>query len=232
MFRRQGCIRLSSSSSSKNVLSLLQWTPPTDVSSSGGGGGSGNAAGWRLLTPDERNQVARRHTELLQEWRRHPMWTKSSCAQHFVDRVHQSFRDKFSALRGEYERCLLSKNNDSRSSSSGKCAVDVEKFREINEYLNHHHALEDDQMFPTILRRYPELKPAFDFLDGDHDHLHPLQQRVNAGDGEALVEFNQFLNDHLNREEMVLVPLALNGLLEEDERAGKFKPPAGRVGQS
>jgi hypothetical protein len=79
--------------------------------------------------------------------------------------------------------------------------------------LEGHHTGEDKSWFPRIARRNPELKKAFDYLSKDHQHLHPLEVRVvQKKDEAALREFVSFLDDHLNREEMLIVPLALAGL--------------------
>lgn len=114
----------------------------------------------------------------------------SSMAHHLVEEVHPMFRNAF-------DRVLM-------SSSEGN--VKVAKFNEVNRGLHNHHGSEDDHWFPQLKREFPKIGPELAVLENDHANLVKLEKDINDGSYTALVEFVAALNDHLNREEMLIVP--------------------------
>jgi hemerythrin-like domain-containing protein len=118
---------------------------------------------------------------------------RSSMAHHLVEEVHPMFRNGF-------ERVL-------NGSSEGK--VKIAQFAEINLGLHHHHGAEDEQLFPQLRKQFPKIGSELDVLENDHANLVKLEKDIKSGSYTALVEFVAALNDHLNREEMLLVPCLL-----------------------
>eukprot|EP00600_Ochromonadales_sp_CCMP1393_P004972 CAMPEP_0174972376 /NCGR_PEP_ID=MMETSP0004_2-20121128/10591_1 /TAXON_ID=420556 /ORGANISM="Ochromonas sp., Strain CCMP1393" /LENGTH=125 /DNA_ID=CAMNT_0016222585 /DNA_START=414 /DNA_END=789 /DNA_ORIENTATION=- len=90
-------------------------------------------------------------------------------------------------------------------------SVKVKDFEEINSNLHGHHRLEDRYMFPSMREQHPELVEEINILERDHEALVALEGKVYAGDYEAMAEYVSALNDHLNREEIIAVPLILDG---------------------
>ncbi len=119
---------------------------------------------------------------------------RSSMAHHLVEEVHPMFRNGF-------DRVL-------KGSSEGK--VKIAQFSEINRSLHHHHGAEDEQFFPQLRRQFPKIGPELDVLENDHANLVKLEGDIKGGSYTALVEFVAALNDHLNREEMLIVPCLLS----------------------
>ena len=151
------------------------------------------AAKWHPATPAERAATEVQYAGCVAAWGRDPQYRKG-IAHHLVAEVHPMFRRAFAACVDGYR-------------ASGK--VDVRRFQQCCRSLQGHHEGEDQIYFPRTARSRPDLAADLDYLSLDHQHLHPLERRAMAGDGEALVEFVSFLDDHLNREEMIIVPILL-----------------------
>jgi hypothetical protein len=188
---------------------------------------------WSPSTPEQRRATQAMHDAQLEQWRRHPNYRREMAAGHLVEDVHTMFRRGFQGILDEcdFAKQKGGKKNSkgSRRSKNGEDDNDddvglqgplpdlhdsvIETFERWLTNLEGHHTGEDKSWFPRIARRNPELKKAFDYLSKDHQHLHPLEVRVvQKKDEAALREFVSFLDDHLNREEMLIVPLALAGL--------------------
>ena len=161
---------------------------------------------------DRREQDASRYRAARQAWEQDPKYTGRSLARHLVEDVHEHFRKSF--------RQVLAMVDDRRAEGKSVLVsaeiVNALRWR-LRGLLNHHNG-EDQHFFPTIRQRFPEAVPEVDILERDHQRLHPLEDVVLGSDGThpsdeirlaALYEFNAFLNDHLNREEMLVVPLML-----------------------
>lgn len=150
-----------------------------------------------ITTADERQMVQSVHGEQVSSWRAHRRYS-STLTRHFLEDVHAYFRAAFQQVLSQAE-----KNNKT---------VNVPLFRRAVDNLTGHHRMEDMHVFPMFASHYPEMSSHFSFLEEDHTYLHPLEERVfKNGDFDALKEFVEFLIDHLNREEMVLVPMMLEG---------------------
>jgi hypothetical protein len=149
---------------------------------------------WKVSTPEERAFVKQTYDNELAKWRRHSKYSLT-LTRHFIEDAHLSFRRAFQSVVNRFKETKQ---------------VDRATFRRILQSLAHHHQAEDEHYFPLQVQKYPETKEAFEYLELDHQHLHPLEEKVlKHGDGAALVEFVDFLCDHLNREEMLLVPFML-----------------------
>jgi hypothetical protein len=159
---------------------------------------------WAPSTREQRVSIAAQHKALLHgEWEQHPRWRRG-VGRHLVEDVHSYFRSGFLELVRDCDR--------QREKGVEKVKVDVKGFSDVLRHLEHHHRAEDRMFFPQLQARDADLKPLFDYLSLDHRHLHPLEEKVlKHGDEDALREFVSFLMDHLNREEMIIVPLDLAG---------------------
>ena len=174
---------VAASGGAKNPLGL-QWNawPTADV--------------WRATNRDERQAMLAVYQDAKAGWRKHAAYRRTM-AHHFVEEVHVMFRQGFLGVVRDYEATKR---------------VDVGRFRQWLRNLEGHHRGEDEMFFPAMWQQTPEVRPYFTHLSLDHQHLHPLERKVlESGDAEALKEFVNFLEDHLNREEMVVVPLLLSG---------------------
>ena len=149
---------------------------------------------WHVSTKAEREATEAEHAECAAQWRRHKKYPTSS-ARHFIQDVHGGFRRAFDGCVEQWRR---------------EKKVDRKRFEQICRALDGHHRNEDAAWFPRLAAERPELAAGLAYLSRDHKQLHPLERRAARGDGEALVEFVAFLMDHLNREEMLIVPTMLS----------------------
>ena len=146
-----------------------------------------------ISTPAHRQQSQALYEAALLQWKRHPSYRSSWMTHHLVEEVHMHFRVMF--------RRVLAR-------SAVKGSLDIAAFQDAWRSLHGHHTTEDEWLFPKMVRDMPDLKAQFDFLEEDHKYLHPLRERiVRDKDGAALEKLVAFLDDHLNREEMIVVPI-------------------------
>jgi iron-sulfur cluster repair protein YtfE (RIC family) len=147
------------------------------------------------------------------------MYTPHSLVRHFLEDVHGHFRRSFQQV-GEMVRSNRKEVADG-TATVGLVTPDVQKAFawRVRNLLNHHTG-EDRHFFPIVVQFEPSLKNDMKRLEDDHQKLHPLEDivldrvRLPAGAAPitdvdrvaALEEFLSFLEDHLNREEMLLVP--------------------------
>ncbi len=155
-----------------------------------------------------RSATSEKYAIALQEWKRSPSFNGMS--RHFVEDVHGTFRRNFSQVKK-----AASVARSAETVDAAKSQHIFHKFSGFVAQLEHHHRLEDEYFFPTMRKQSPEKAADFDVLERDHAQLHPLEELV--ADTKALltdrlgavVDFVEFLEDHLNREEMLVVPLML-----------------------
>jgi hypothetical protein len=91
----------------------------------------------------------------------------------------------------------------------------------VLEMLHKHHHHEDEEVWPYLLERSPGSGPALDELEAEHQVLDPLMQ--GSGDtsrplperAETLRRLHEVVNDHLDHEERVGVPLMLEHFTRE-----------------
>ena len=139
--------------------------------------------------------TARVHALQLAAWRRDPRF--GGMARHLLDDVHPIFRRAFASVLAESER-------------SG--AVDGRGFASANSHLAQHHATEDAMWFPALRALHgAEMAAQVDLLESDHADLVALEARVKRGEMEALRSFCDALRLHLDREELLTVPLLMQG---------------------
>ena len=128
------------------------------------------------------------HALLLGQWRQHQNWGGFGMARHLVEDVHLPFRRGFERVR---------ETRDPRS------------FASLNSSLHHHHTLEDRAFFPQMRQQHPDWANEFDILEDDHRDLVRLEKSIDKGEVDSIPEFVDMLLDHLNREEMITIPLLL-----------------------
>ena len=119
----------------------------------------------------------------------------STLATALVNQFHASYRTSFSEV-------LL-------KSSPG--SVDVGLFDKANTELHIHHEYEDSTWFPKLKELHPEIVAELELMEEDHRYIVSLEPSIRAGNYEALVDFVESLNDHLNREELLIVPYLMEG---------------------
>ena len=180
---------------------------------------------------EERAATATLHATRMVEWRRDPRFGRTM-ARHLVDDVHSGFRTAIKrvvaglpsppsaaassfAVTTQSHRASPSTAPPSAVVAAGAAEASptsVSQFQAYVRNLEHHHQAEDQLWFPNVSRETPELRPYVDYLSMDHQHWHPLEVRVvKHGDADAIREFESFLSDHLNREELLTVPLLMSG---------------------
>lgn len=138
----------------------------------------------------ERRQVTLEvYNERMKKFRKSPRY-RSTMAQHLVDEVHPVFRRGFTKV--------LAASKDDK--------VNIDQFNHLNNNLHHHHELEDQMWFPQLRRQYREIRSGLDVLEADHVELVRMESEIRSGSHSALVEFVAALNDHLNREELLIIP--------------------------
>lgn len=79
--------------------------------------------------------------------------------------------------------------------------------------LRHHHREEDDWLWPTLRHRAPDARPDLDRLEAEHEQLDPLIEaaadttRPLASRCGVLAELHRVINEHLDAEERIALPL-------------------------
>lgn len=154
----------------------------------------------RLIENDqERREVTHNvHQVMMNDWRKHKKFN-NSLAGFLVDGIHQPFREDFHDV----------------IKRSPAPTINVGLFTHLNSSLLHHHYFENSSIFPDLRRSDKRVAKELDILEKDYAGLAALKRKVVTGhDRSALLEFIACLNDHLNRNEMLIIPL-----LMEDEHA-------------
>ena len=148
----------------------------------------------------ERREVTSQvHSHRVKNWKAMPEFT-STAASHLVADIHSKFRVRFSDILSE----ALTDGNESRRW--------VNSFLLYCEMLHHHHSIEDKWWFPRLRSEHPHIHEELRILESDHIKLSELEEQIcKLADLDALSEFVLLLEDHLNREEILTVPLLLDG---------------------
>lgn len=134
------------------------------------------------------------YTWKLTQWKSDSRYAQSM-ARHLVEDIHCGFRGAFVEVLNQ----------------SSKDQINLKQFLRVNSSLHHHHSIEDKWWFPRMMQQFPEIADEIRILEADHQHLVSLEHAIASGDYAALQEFIAALNDHLNREEMLTVPLLMEG---------------------
>ena len=149
----------------------------------------------RLIENDkERREVTRNiHRLKMNVWRKHKKFN-NSLAGFLVDGIHQPFRKDFHDV----------------IKRSPAPTINVGLFTHVNSSLHHHHYFESSSIFPDLRRSDKRVAKELDILERDYAGLVALERKVVTGDDRsALLEFIAFLDDHLNRNEMLIIPLLM-----------------------
>lgn len=95
--------------------------------------------------------------------------------------------------------------------------------------LHHHHREEDDWLWPTLRDRAPAARHDLDQLEAQHERLDPLIEaaadasRPLASRAGVLAELHQAINEHLDAEERVALPLIRTHLTAEEWDASSHR---------
>lgn len=90
-----------------------------------------------------------------------------------------------------------------------------EQIELVLHLLQHHQTAEDEAIWPLLRRRAPEAGPSLDRLESQHEDMDPLVASVAdvsrsvTERAEDLQTLHELLNDHLDEEERVALPLIL-----------------------
>ena len=153
----------------------------------------------RLIEDDEeRREMTRQvHQAKLNDWRKHTRFN-NSLAGFLVDGIHQPFREDFHDV---IER-------------SPAPTINVCLFTQVNNSLHHHYCFEESSIFPNLRRSDVKVAKELDILEKDYAGLVALERKIVTGDDRsALIEFVASLNDLLNRNEMLIIPLLMEDKL-------------------
>ncbi|MGH3899183.1 MAG: hemerythrin domain-containing protein [Pseudonocardiaceae bacterium] len=88
--------------------------------------------------------------------------------------------------------------------------------------LHHHHAEEDNWLWPTLRERAPAASPALDRLEAQHTQIDPLvtaaadTSRPLPERALVLAELHDAINAHLEEEERLILPLAAAHISAEE----------------
>jgi hemerythrin-like domain-containing protein len=92
----------------------------------------------------------------------------------------------------------------------------------VLDLLHHHHTVEDELVWPMLLERVPESRPALAALEAQHERIDPLLERARdarvplSERAATLQELHEALNAHLDAEERDAVPLIERHLSRAD----------------
>jgi hypothetical protein len=175
------------------IADTAVWLPPV-------------GAVWQAPDAEVRDATRRLHERELARWRRHPLYRGSDGAR-LVDSIHGWIRRRFDLI-------LLDLAKQEVTAPQVSPRVRPEQYRLLSAFLHHHHKVEDRKVFPAFLKKQPDMQRALAWLDSDHAHLQPFDHSVRKdGSAQAFREYYDFVDVHLNREELLIVPLVLNGRL-------------------
>lgn len=132
--------------------------------------------------------------------------------------MHAGFRNEFGRLA---ESCAAPRDRAHEELLEEQVAL-------VLDILHAHHTHEDDVVWPFLVARSPQSTTALDELEAEHEVLDPLI--LAAGDtrrplterAATLQRIHEVVNDHLDHEERVAVPLILEHytpeMIERDRR--------------
>jgi iron-sulfur cluster repair protein YtfE (RIC family) len=97
-----------------------------------------------------------------------------------------------------------------------------EQIELVLHVLHHHHTAEDTTIWPVLRARAPEAGPALDRLEAQHDDMDPLFAAIAdrttplTERADHLQALHELLNDHLDEEERVALPLIREHITAEE----------------
>ncbi len=147
-----------------------------------------------MVNITERREITQKVYDIKMRLYSNKAGYRHSMAHHLVEEVHPMFRNAFDKVL--------------RSSKEGD--VKISQFEKVNRGLHNHHEGEDAHWFPQLKRENPKIGSELAILEQDHANLVAMENEIKRGSYTALVEFIAALNDHLIREEMLIVPILLS----------------------
>jgi hypothetical protein len=117
--------------------------------------------------------------------------------------AHRGFRAEFGRLAVAARQV-----RDAKHEALVESQIDL-----VMHVLHHHHTAEDVSIWPSLVRRAPTSKPALDRLEAQHEAMDLLFIAVTdtgrsvADRADDLQLLHDLVNDHLDEEERVAVPL-------------------------
>jgi hypothetical protein len=145
--------------------------------------------------PEKRHITNKVYQLKVAKWKSSKKFSKSLAA-FLYHGIHQPLRESFQ------EVLLLSPIS----------TVNVALFNRANNSVHHHHNFVDASVFPRLRQINDTVSIELDILAKDLAGLVALQRRIiTRHDHRTLVEYIEALNDHLNRKEMLIVPLLIEG---------------------
>ena len=143
---------------------------------------------------DRRRMTDQIHSLKLSDWKLNKSFD-NTMAGFLVSGIHQPFRDSF----------------DDVIRQSPTQTVNVKMFTNVNNSVHDHHNFEVASVFPILRQKHRNISKALDILEKDNTALVALERKIIAeNDRAALIEFVAAFKDHLNREEMLIVPLLMD----------------------
>jgi hypothetical protein len=143
---------------------------------------------------DRRSMTHQIHSLKLSDWKLNKSFD-NTMAGFLVSGIHQPFRDSF----------------DDVIRQSPTQTVNVKMFTSVNNSVHDHHNFEVASVFPILRQRDRKISRELDILEKDNTALVALERKIIAeNDRAALIEFVAAFKDHLNREEMLIVPLLMD----------------------
>lgn len=136
--------------------------------------------------------------------------------------MHAAFRTEFGRLA---DACSAPRNATERELVEEHIALVV-------DILHAHHTHEDEHLWPFLAARSPQSRAELDELEAEHTILDPLiRASVNTSRplterAEPLRRLHQVLNEHLDHEERVAVPLMLEHYTPEMVQSDRHKAKA------
>lgn len=145
--------------------------------------------------PEKRYITNKVYEIKVAKWKSNEKFSKSVAA-FLYHGIHQPLRESFQDV------LLLSPIS----------TVNVASFNSANISVHHHHNFVDAAVFPKLRQINDTVSTELDFLAKDLAGLVALQHRIiTRRDHKTLIEYIEALNDHLNRKEMLVVPLLIDG---------------------
>ncbi|WP_214105230.1 hemerythrin domain-containing protein [Acrocarpospora catenulata] len=131
--------------------------------------------------------------------------------------MHAGFRAEFGRLA---EACANPRDDAHEELLAEQLAL-------VLDMLHAHHTHEDDSLWPTLVARAPEAADVLAELESEHSVLDPLIAAASdhgvplAERAPILRRLHEVVNEHLDHEERIAVPLMLRHLTLDDVEADK-----------
>jgi hypothetical protein len=135
------------------------------------------------------------------------------------------FLSAHASMRCEFGRLALVA---ATASDPGHIALIEEQITLTTNCLHHHHTSEDTELWPRLRTRAPQRRADLDELEAEHAVVDPLIEQIRDTSlplgvrAEVLAELQAVLEEHLDHEEAVALPLVCSHLARSEwEALGK-----------